>query len=192
MLSAFSCSIYLLFWAYRTWRDLKLESASEERVAKHPALETFKTVNPWLNTLGLLAPVFISTIIILPEVVRFAAATLIVVYLFSNLVYGVARLNPDAESFSRKQPAICTGIVVAGFILLMASVHLPGAFWLTSLLAGVPLAFVQQWLNNYWKSVEPADMQVRVPFNLAEMAVIIIGGALIGLVVAGMMMGVPN
>jgi hypothetical protein len=54
-----------------------------------------------------------------------------------------------------------------------------------SFLVGIPLGIAQHWLNVYYRAVEKPDLLVRHAFSFKELAAIIIGGSLLGLVVTG-------
>lgn len=201
VLGIFTCSLYIAYWAYKTWRDLKRESivvngypdnpVAEAAGIPRPALpplppraeptpidehtrETltlFSRISPFLRGIGVLIPV-------------------LNIYLLTTLTIGIANLVPDPESLPRKHPLLATGYVVGAYLLFVAMARLPGSYYFVSLLSLIPIAFAQHWLNQYWEQVEASDILVRHGFSLFEMLTIIIGASLLGLASAGLMIGI--
>lgn len=194
-------TIYVAYWGYKTLRDLKRESIEvngpvddpraeaagikpakpvplpprnrEVKLDQHfkDSLSTFGGLSPFLRGIGMLVP-------------------LLNIYLLTTLIIGMTNLVPDETSFPRRRPLLATGCVLGAFLLFVACARLPFHLDFASLLALVPIAFAQHWLNRYWAHVEAPDVLVRHGFSLGEMAVIIVGAAVQGLVVAGIMLGV--
>jgi hypothetical protein len=173
VLGGLTCGLpYIIYWAYKTWRDLKNEALAAP-VSQTAPLSAFVKVNPLLQALGLLVPI-------------------LNLYLLAQLVLGVANLDPKKDSVFSRKPLLTCLLVVGSFLMIPSLARLPGSFYMLSLLCPIPLALVQHCLNRYWRSVEPEDMSVRHAFSLGEMAAIILGAGLLGLVVAGQMMGVKG
>jgi hypothetical protein len=184
-------SVYLVYWAYKTWKLLKIEAADEDKRSKHSALSLFANINPGLRTLALLAPALIGLIPFVADILKKLIGNAIIIYVLATLVVGIASLVPDATSFPRKHPLLACGLVVGLGLIISVLAYLPGNWFLISLPSGaIPCAFVQHWLNDYWKSVEKEDVFVRYGFSGLEMVAIIIGASVIGLDVAGAMIGV--
>ncbi len=172
VLSILTCSAYPIYWFYKTWRDLKAEAQSA-RGQTNPHLEQFADISPMLRTIGLLIPFFD-------------------IYIAVTLVKGIAELNPQDSAFSRKHPLVSSGLVL-GFVIALACLYkLPGTLYMLSFAAAIPLAFVQSWLNNYWKSAESSDLIVRQAFTGKELIAVILGSLLLGLILAGTMCGVTT
>lgn len=170
MLGALTCGTYLLYWAFKTWRDLKQQA---ELVEDNEALSVFRNTNPALRTIGFLVPV-------------------VQIYLLAVLCLGLANLDPDESARSKQHPYIACGVVVGAIFMCLTFARLPGLWYLLSLLCAAPFAFPQHWLNRYWQSVEDPNLPVRHAFNVWEMVAIIVGSTLIGLDIAGLMIGVPQ
>lgn len=172
VLSILTCFAYPIYWFFKNWRDLKAEALSE-RGQTNSNLEQFADISPMLRTIGLLVPIFD-------------------IYIALTLIKGIAELNPSDNSYSRKHPLIASGLVMGAIIALVYLQTLPGILYLLSFAASIPLAVVQSWLNNYWKSVEVPDLIVRQTFTGKELIAVILGGLLLGLILAGTMCGVTS
>jgi len=170
VLSIVSCFGYSFYWYYKTWRDLKSEALSE-RGRQKSELEQFADTSPMLRTLGLIVPIFN-------------------IYMAVSLMKAIAELNPSENSYTRKHPLIASGLVMGSIIGLLCLYKLPGAFFMLSFSAAIPLSIVQLWLNKYWRSVESKDLLVRQAFTGKELIVVILGGLLLGLDCVGIMCGV--
>jgi len=195
ILGALTGSAYLVYWAYKTWKLLKNEAADPDKRNQYSALSLFTKINPGLRTVALLAPALIGVIPFVDKFLKTLVGDAIVIYVLATLMVGIASLVPDENSFARKHALIACGLVLGAGLLISGLAYLPGSLYLISLLSGaVPCAIMQHWLNKYWKSVEAEDVYVRYGFNGLEMVAIIIGASLIGLVAAGLMIGVktPN
>jgi len=203
VLGFFSFAAYIPYWGYKTWRDLKRESIevngdieddqreaagiakpalspvpprkadANQKLDQHfkDALTTFAKVNPVLRAFGLLVPI-------------------LNIYLSTTLTLGIANLVPDQNSLARKKPMIATLLIVGTALFFLAFNRLDGWWIEFSLLAVIPFAVLQHWLNQYWKTVESDELLIRAGFNLWEMLLIIVGASLHGLVVTGLMIGV--
>ncbi|MBI2809514.1 MAG: hypothetical protein HYX67_01600 [Candidatus Melainabacteria bacterium] len=66
---------------------------------------------------------------------------------------------------------------------------MPGPFMLLFLLAVAPFVLAQSWLNAYWKTQEPPNTLVRQAFSSGELASLILGAVLLGLIVTGFAIG---
>jgi hypothetical protein len=168
---------YSFYWFYKTWRDLsfyagqrKYASASAESLESKP-IEKFANISPMLRTIGLFIPLWH-------------------IYLVLTTFKDIAELHPDANSFPRRKPLLAACCVLTAIIICISLAALPGAYYLLCLLAGLPLAYVQTWINAYWKSVEPKDLHVRYAFTVKELVVIVLGSALLGLNAAAFFIGI--
>lgn len=170
VLSILTCGAYPIYWFFKNWRDLKAEATSE-RGAANANLEPFSDISPLLRTMGLGIPFFN-------------------IYMAVTLIKGIAELNPLEKSYSKQHPLIASGLVVAFLIGILFLYRLPGILYMLCFAAGIPLAFAQSWLNNYWRSVEPAELIIRQVFTGKELIAVILGSLLIGLNLAGNMIGV--
>ena len=170
VLSIVSCFAYSFYWYYKTWRDLKSE-ALNKRGQDKPELEQFADTSPMLRTLGLVVPVFN-------------------IYMAVSLIKAIAELNPSENSYTKKHPLVSAGLVMGAIIALLCLYKLPGALFMLSFTAAVPLSVVQFWLNKYWRSVESPGRFVRHAFTGKELIVVILGGLLLGLDCVGVMCGV--
>ncbi|MBX9879185.1 MAG: DUF4234 domain-containing protein [Candidatus Obscuribacterales bacterium] len=169
VLSILTCGAYPIYWFFKNWRDLKAEAINERQ--NNPSLEPFFDISPLLRTMGLFVP-FLN--------IYFAVAQ----------VKSIAELNPSEKSYSKQHPLIASGLVMGLLIGILFLQRLPGILYMLCFAAGVPLAFVQSWLNNYWRSVESPELIVRQTFTGKELIAVILGGLLIGLNLAGNMIGV--
>jgi hypothetical protein len=167
-----TCTAYFVYWFYKNWRDLAAEA--DLRGDEEPDLKPFKNISPMLRSIGLLAPV--ATVWLTP----------ILIYLMMMQLKGIATLVPDRQAFPRRHPIISSSILMASLVILVSLAgSLNGPWMLLSFLVGVPLGFAQHWLNAYYSAVEEPGLIVRHAFSVKELAAIIIGGMLFGLVVTG-------
>lgn len=153
-----------MYWFYKNWRALSYQAGTQV-ATDDPALRQFEKISPMLRTLGLVIP-------------------LVHIYLAFDLIYGIAKLNPDCNSFSHRHPLSATIILIGIMIALLMLVMLPGNLYLFSFLASIPLAVAQSWLNTYWQSIEPASVETRQMFTGRELMAITIGSLLLGFIVA--------
>jgi hypothetical protein len=172
VLCILTCTGYFVYWFYKNWRDLAAEA--NLRLEEEPDLQQFKNISPMLRSIGLIAPM--ATIWLTP----------LLIYLMMMQFKGIAQLVPDRQAFPRKHPIVSASILMAALTMLVSLAGLLSGPWmLVSFLVGVPLGFAQHWLNAYYNAVEPPGLIVRHAFSVKEIAAIIIGGMLLGLVVTG-------
>lgn len=177
---------YLIYWSYKNWRDFSKQAALAAEsgnpdgngAARKPAdaeqaeaLKPFKDISPMLRSIGLLVwglNLFLS-------ITQFL---------------GIAQLVPDENSLPRRRPLMAALLIYGSFIsLTLLFCCPPPIFFLGTLLCPIPFAVVQHWVNRYWDSVEPPGRAMRHAFSVKELIVIIFGGMLQGLIVAGYMLG---
>jgi hypothetical protein len=191
ILATLTGSLYLIYWAYKTWKLLKNEAADEQRLSAHPALLVFSQISPGLRATALLSPLAIGFVPFVAPILKLLISDAILLYLLSTLVVGVASLQPNQQSFPRKHPLVVCGLVLGAGLALTGFANLKGLLFLLSLPAGaLPCGFVQLWLNNYLQTVEKTNLPVRHGFNIVELLAIISGASLMGLVAAGLMIGI--
>ena len=214
VLRVLTCFGYVFYWFYKNWRDLQMAASSdcgpgrEQQSpaaesprsagvippAEQPELERFREISPPLRTVGLILPLINFLFgIVLPAGLVIGLGVLFsagAVFLAATLIASIAAISPSHGSFPRCHPRLATAFVLIALIGAMALARLPDPFWLLSLAGSIPLAIVQSWLNSYWRSVEPPSLLVRHAFSGKELVTIIIGSLLLGLIIAGMMIGV--
>ncbi|HEY9870492.1 MAG TPA: DUF4234 domain-containing protein [Candidatus Obscuribacterales bacterium] len=189
-LSVLTCCSYLFYWFYKTWRDLQAYAHDRATDPGSP-LSHFAGISPPLRTLGLLLPlvnflfgIILPRLLVLTMGVMFSILAL---YFCVTLIYGIARLHPNAASFARRRAPLATGLIVLGLVGFTSLAKLADPFWLLSFGCCVPLAIVQSWLNAYWRSVEDTELAVRQAFTIKEILAIIVGSLLLGLVLANLL-----
>jgi hypothetical protein len=212
VLCVLTCFAYVFYWFYKNWRDLQAVASSDtekrqdvqspaasDRQDAQPSytraeLERFRDISPPLRALGLILPLinFLFGIALPAGLVIglglvFSAGAL---FLAATLIDGIAAINPSPTSFPRRHPHLATASILMALVASMSLSKLPDPFWLLSLAGSIPLAITQSWLNSYWLSVEPPSSMVRHAFSGKELIAIIIGSLLLGLILAGMMIGV--
>lgn len=111
------------------------------------------------------------------------------IFLSLTQVLAIAQLVPNENSFPRRHPLLAAGVVMGASISLLFLFNFHPPLFFAGLLAAIPFAFVQHWLNQYWDTVEPKGRTMRHAFSVKELIVIILGGMLLGLNVAGYMIG---
>jgi hypothetical protein len=202
VLGLFTCNLYVGYWAFKTYADLKRESIEVNGFPADPAaeaagvmtrpvlkpiparkddlrldthtretLQSFSRVSPALRAIGMIAPI-------------------IQIYLAATLTIGISNLVPRENSFPRRNTLGATGLIAGSFLGALSLGYLPVPYFLIASVAMIPIAVLQHWLNEYWVSVESPELLVRHGFNVWEMLTIIAGASLIGLVIAGSMIGV--
>ncbi len=181
LLSVFSLSIYLVFWFFKTTRDLK--SRAIEGESGSPAeqgLSVFNKINPFWLTVALLVPTALGPLLMIipmPAVAARAIAPLVPIVtlgFFAFIFHSIAKLGKDGSLLKNNPtfPAFCLAVAMA---MLWTLVKLPSYFMLCFTLVSIPVAIAQHWLNDYWKRVEPADAAVRRSFSMGEILTLLIG-----------------
>lgn len=176
VLSWLTMLAYLFYWFYKNWRDLSKQEALATAAGdeeQSTALKPFKDISPMLRTISLFVPG-------------------LNVYFYITQFLGIAQLIPDANSFPRRHPLLAAGLIIGSFISLTALFSFRPPIFFLGLLAAIPFAVVQHWLNTYWDKVEPNNVMMRHAFSVKELIVIILGGLLLGLNVVGTMLGVKD
>jgi len=165
VLNVLTMSAYTIIWFWKTWRDLAEHANSIDLDAPaDPAILKLRNASPALRTLGALIPV-------------------LQLFLTSMLFARVAELYPRKNSIVHKYP-LATGILMTLVMFVCFSLYkLPGAFMLLFLLYIAPFVLAQNWLNAYWKTQEPPNTLIRQAFSAGELASLILGAVLLGLMV---------
>lgn len=165
VLNILTMSAYTIVWFWKTWRDLAQHANSIDMdVPADPVVLKLRNVSPFLRTLGALVPG-------------------LQIVLTSLLFTRIAQLNPDKTSFAYKHP-IAVGILMTIVLVGCLSLYrLPGPFMLLFLLGIAPFVLAQSWLNSFWKTKEPPNTLVRQAFTAGELASLILGAVLLGLIV---------
>ncbi|MFN8553368.1 MAG: hypothetical protein U0103_17980 [Candidatus Obscuribacterales bacterium] len=165
VLNVVTMSAYSIVWFWKTWRDLADHAnAIDMDLPANPALLKLRNTSPILRTMGVLVPIW-------------------QLYLTSTLFSAIAQLYPAPDTFAHKNP-IATGMIMTLVMFgCMSLYRLPGAFMLLFLLYVTPLVIAQKWLNDYWKTQEPRNTLVRQAFSAGELAALILGAVLLGLIV---------
>lgn len=165
VLNILTLSAYTIIWFWKTWRDLAQHANSIDMdVPADPVVLKLRNISPIWRTLGALVPG-------------------LQIVLTSLLFTRIAQLYPDKTSYAYKHP-IAVGILMT--IVLDACLwlyRLPGAFMLLFLLSCAPFVLAQYWMNAYWKTQEPPNTLVRQAFSAGELASLILGAVLLGLIV---------
>ena len=194
VIGVFTFGIYLVYWFYKTWRDLRNHSREIEGTDSEvkEAIGHYSTVRPWVRTLSFFLPLFFIPLCFTPlkEAVEFSlhiAYPVLMVFLVASLFKDIARLIPNQDSIIKKN-AISTGLLLTlcmAFFLVLAGAR--DFVYLGYLLVVIPPAFAQHWLNEYWLSIETEPRALRNAFSAFETIAIIIGALWLGLVVFGLM-----
>lgn len=165
VLNVVTMSAYSIVWFWKTWRDLADHAnAINMDLPANPALIKLRNTSPILRTMGALVPI-------------------LQLFLTSVLFTRVAQLYPRPDSLVHKNP-IATGIVMTLIMFGCLSLYkLPGPFMMLFLLYVVPFVIAQKWLNEYWETQEPPNSLVRQAFSAGELAALILGAVLVGLIV---------
>lgn len=184
VMGAVTFKLYLVYWGYKNWRDLGAQfarSTAEQTSAETQPeglltrlgpdhMASFKDCSPLLRTIWMFVP-YVNN------------------YLLLTLALGIARIHPNKQSLVARHPLACSTAVVFATISLSFLSVLPGAWYLLFVLSVLPAAVMQQWLNDYWKSVEPVGLLYRTAFTLKELVVLAAGALFTGYIIVGFMMG---
>jgi hypothetical protein len=174
VLHLFTMFGYSLVWFFKNCNQLSElarrvdsgEIAIEDKQAR-VALKTLTQINPALFALGLIVPGFQFVLTIM---------------FFRTVVC----LSPSVPAAVKRLSWVCGIAFTACMVGLLCLAKLPGAWYLTYLTASIPLAAAQHLLNSYWRSVEPEERMLRQAFSGSELAMLILGSVLLGLVVTGL------
>ncbi|CAN5386389.1 hypothetical protein BH10CYA1_BH10CYA1_52430 [soil metagenome] len=165
VLNILTMSAYTIIWFWKTWRDLAEHANSIDMdVPAAPVVMKLRNVSPVLRTLGALVPV-------------------LQLFLTSLLFTRAAQLYPRKTSVVHKYPAAIGILMTLVMFGCFSLYRLPGPFMLLFLLYVAPFVLAQSWLNAYWKTQEPPDTLVRQAFSSGELASLILGAVLLGLMV---------
>lgn len=176
VLSCVTITFYLIYWCYKNWRDLSQQEAAVSaagQVDEAASLKPFKNISPMLRGIGMFVPG-------------------LNIFLCLTQVLAIAQLVPDEKALPRRRPLLAAGLVMVPNVSLLVLFNFAPPLFFGGLLAAVPLAVVQHWLNQYWDKVEPPGRAMRHAFSIKELIVIIFGGMLVGLIVAGTMLGIHH
>lgn len=191
VLGTLTFSMYIIYWLYKTLRLLKRDAQDPLLLAQHPALSMFAKISPLLRVFAIFGAALVLSIPFMAGILKLAISDAILIYIFASLIVGVALLEPDEHAFARKHPLVTCGLVLGCGLVMCGLARLEGPLYFLSLpAAALPCAFVQHWLNHYLAKTEPADVQVRTMFNSFEMVAVLVGAVFLGLVAAGVMMGI--
>jgi hypothetical protein len=152
---------YTVIWFYKNWKQLHVFARDhyEKNPEKYANLKGgaatwkyFSKMKPWMQTFGLLVPYY-------------------QVYIAFLFFYHVADIAPKNKMVPLHLAIIFTSIMCIGFTLQTRSDF-------TFLLAGVaaiPIVIVQDYLNDFWQTVEPQEAVIRKRFTLEEWLFIVLG-----------------
>lgn len=216
VLGAATFKLYLVYWAYKNWRDLSTHVSEELRRtstesdavdAKDAVDATVASTNPDTSTissdqqspaspvlegfLSRLAPDHLASFRDCSPALRaiWMFVPYVNNYLLLTLALGIARIHPDKNSLVARRPLLCSFAAVFATITLSMLSVLPGAWYLLFLLCILPAAVMQAWLNSYWKAVEPDGLLYRAAFTLRELVVLAVGALYLGYIIVGFLMG---
>jgi hypothetical protein len=161
VLNILTCSTYSLYWFYKTWRDLAAQAETPQGL-EEPKLDQFRKISPMLRTIGIFIPIWH-------------------LWLAFHLFSGIAKLYPESNTLPSRHPNYTAAAVLALVFAVLQLGHLPEPYHVLAFTAAVPLAIVQGWLNDYWKSIEPADLIVRHAFTGKELIALVAGSVLFAL-----------
>jgi hypothetical protein len=202
VLGFFTFNMYVGYWAFKTYADLKRESIEVNGYPENPDAQAagivtravLKPIPPrkpklhldthtrdTLQIFSRVSPGLRGIGMMVP---------ILQIYLAATLTIGISNLLPDENSFPRRNPLGATLLIAGAFVGSLSLGYLPQAWMFFATVAMIPIAVLQHWLNKYWLSVESEDLLVRHGFNLWEMLTIIVGAMLMGFVIAGFMIGV--
>ncbi len=187
VLSAFTLTVYNIYWFYKCVNQLHDTAKVEAAVADKDQAGKIEPTGASISSSaaqGKDNPIhfvqdhpFFSTFLFLIPV-----ANLIIGMQFFALV---GELMPDKNNFWHKNTMLCGfGLALAFGALLLFSL-LPEPYHLLYLLSALPLALVQLGLNQHWKVVENDRLLVRTAFNPLELVVIFFGAGFLGLCLIG-------
>ncbi|MBX9670032.1 MAG: hypothetical protein K2X93_20700 [Candidatus Obscuribacterales bacterium] len=191
VLSVFSLSLYLVYWYYKTVRDikgyaLKVESEGAPTADRCDVLSKYTKARPFLASILLVAPTALAPLFLslMPEAAIRATMPLIPLILlgfFAFLFRDIAALGVD-QSLLRRNPSYAAFALTISMAMLWVLHKSGGAFYLMFTLVSIAPAIAQHWLNNYWQRVEPEETLVRRSFSGGELVTLILGSFILTLI----------
>ncbi len=191
VLSVFSLSLYLIYWYYKTVRDLKgyaklVGSDGAPTADRLDVISKYTKARPFLASILLVAPTALAPLFLsfVPEPAMKAALPLIplvVLGFFAFLFRDIAALGVD-ESLLRRNPSYAAFALAVAMAMLWVLHKSGGALYLLFTLVAIPPAIAQHWLNHYWQRVEPETAVVRKSFSGGELVTLILGSFILTLI----------
>ncbi len=200
ILAMLTFKLYLVYWAFKNWRDLAEHKAKHARantdshkidVAVELSRERLPDDNtqlaPATQKMSLLESISPKHLESFEDVSPHIRAVFWLIpyandYLFFTLACGIAKLQEKAD-FSGKHPVVWSLTLTAAAFLLSYLSFLDGPLYLLFLLSAIPAAFVQHALNKYWDAVEKPGLLTRHGFSGRELVAIIAGALYLGYIV---------
>lgn len=216
VLGMLTFKIYLVYWAYKNWRDLSEQQAKvayatadaargesihtvdsvELKTADLKTVDSNTSQTPALDETSHKPSLVASLMPKHLESFRDCSPHIRALfwlfpyandYLFFTLSSGIAKLQ-NKTSFLAKHPVIWAFALTVASFTLSYLVFLKGAFYLLFLLSVLPAAVVQHSLNKYWDSVEKPGLLTRHGFSGKELVAIIAGALYMGYILCSFLL----
>ena len=179
VLTLLTAGVYLPFWFYKNCRDLSRRASASTDDSENSLKPLTIHEADTLRYIKRCWPLILAIGAFLPFIGAFVQ-----VFFFKT----VAQLSPNPDSRIRKN-SLTVGVLmmlliyaaVSAGTLLPRTYSLPESFSRLYLAAVFPVALVQNWLNQYWRSVEPEGILVRQSFSATELILLIFGIMLTGM-----------
>ncbi|MBX9692411.1 MAG: hypothetical protein K2Z81_08510 [Cyanobacteria bacterium] len=182
VLTALTFTTYIIYWLYKTARDLRHYSQFrlEKSQSALPELNKYERIPApfW----GIAAPVPFLNLAALAVVFRDIAQ------LSHEIGSNPADVAADATT-GRHNPIFSALVLTISVFAIWVTGRVDNPLFLLFTLAGIPVSIAQHWLNRMWRAVEIAeheeDRLVRHAFSPFEIIAILIGAMALALVVIG-------
>ena len=188
VLGFFSFGLYLIYWFYKTWRDLRNQARDND--PENPVLKDYPGIRPWFRTLVFFIPVISIPLYLTPFAEAAVKTTqtvwvLVLGLIVANLFKDIASLIPDESSWARINSVRASFVLSISIAMCLVFCTLDNICYLLYLLVVIPIGIVQHWLNQYYEASEKEVLALRYAFTPIETIVIILGALWMGLVILG-------
>lgn len=202
VLGYFTFGIYLFYWFYKTWRDLKAfaikmaangndkaeKENSSSKEYQHEVIAKYANIRPWLRTLSFFLPLLLSPLLYFTPLkdigldITRGAWLLLCGFLAATLFKDIASLIPNEDSWARINAVRASFVLTLCIPMCLVFCILDNFCYLLYLLVTIPIAVVQHWLNQFYESQETETLALRTAPTPLETIVIVIGALWMGLV----------
>lgn len=104
------------------------------------------------------------------------------VFFAAILFKQIADLYPKQDSFVARYPALIAVVLSVTAWLGYVESAKCGIYFLYLFVATAPLVIAQVWLNEFWQSVETANLPLRQRFNGSELLFLALGVGFLGFI----------
>lgn len=166
VLGVLTFNLYIPYWVYKTFRDLKGRPREQSTAEIEQALSKYDRIPSALLSVVALIP-FLN------------------LALFASIFKDLTQLIPHEENFARRNPVFAALALTFATLAIWILGRTDGPMYLLFTLTCIPIAIAQRWINLYLREREPQGLLVRHAFSPLELLSIIVGALALALVVIG-------